>query len=518
MAGSLQQIAGLGGFVGGAEESRLEQTAALQQAGALQAILAKAQDMQNAPLRAALLKAQVAEHEQAPELKRAALDSNRNIALARLDQAAQLAAQTFTVRMKNAVTAEERLAVEKQARAWESGYKAERLKYDTGANMAPLDFGASSGTALPAGGLPSQPQGAVVPQVGEGVAPRTAAPNLAAAIEQFRGGAGQPRTVEIAPQAVPTGQPSQGSLAEIAATATPAAPNNLDTRNLRLRGAAAPTLSAVPNDTVGTGTDMGTPMGYQSPASVSKPPEYDRWPQKMKDQYDMRQAAAQGKASIAGAGVPSKETAEFVAKQYLNGNDQAISGYARSVPAKLVIMDAIRTEAGKQGLSPEAVNARIAEFQGTKAASRTVGTRAAGIAMAAEEAQQAIQIVRDTSANFQRTNFVPWNYALKAYDTNTGRPEIVEFGAAINALVNTYARALSPTGVPTVSDKEHARQVLSTIQSPAQVEGALNVINRELEIARRAPKAVREQIRSDQTGATGTRKGEGVDTSNPLLR
>jgi hypothetical protein len=95
---------------------------------------------------------------------------------------------------------------------------------------------------------------------------------------------------------------------------------------------------------------------------------------------------------------------------------------------------------------------------------------------------------------------VPWNIALRAYETGTGEPDIAAFGASVNALVNVYARAINPTGVPTVSDKEHARAVLNTVQSPAQVDAVLGVINRELSIAQKAPEQVRQGIRESVTG------------------
>jgi hypothetical protein len=89
---------------------------------------------------------------------------------------------------------------------------------------------------------------------------------------------------------------------------------------------------------------------------------------------------------------------------------------------------------------------------------------------------------------------------LKAFETNTGDPVIAEFGAAVNALVNVYARAINPTGVPTVSDKEHARAVLNTVQSPAQVDAVLGIIRRELEIAKQAPGKVQDATRDRVTG------------------
>ena len=205
-------------------------------------------------------------------------------------------------------------------------------------------------------------------------------------------------------------------------------------------------------------------------------------------------------ASIAGSGAMNPETLTFTAKQYLTGDRQAVQGYARNATARIALQNAIVDEAAKMGLSPEQTASKMAEFAGTVAGSRTVGQRAANISLAATEAREMLGIVQETSDKFSRTNFVPWNMALKAYDTGTGEPEIAAFGASINALVNVYARAINPTGVPTVSDKEHARAVINSVQSPAQVKAVLAIIDRELSIAQKAPEQVREGIRQSITG------------------
>ena len=216
----------------------------------------------------------------------------------------------------------------------------------------------------------------------------------------------------------------------------------------------------------------------------------------------------QTKPSIAGGGAFTPQSLEFVAKQYLAGDRQAIQGFARNSTARIALQNAIVDEAAKQGMSPTETAAKIAEFAGTVAGSRTVGQRAANISLAATEAEEMIGIVKETSDKFGRTNFVPFNIALKAFETGTGQPEVAAFGASLNALVNVYARAINPTGVPTVSDKEHARAVINAVQSPAQVDAVLGIIKRELEIAKRAPQTVREGIRGSVVGTPQRRAND----------
>lgn len=211
-------------------------------------------------------------------------------------------------------------------------------------------------------------------------------------------------------------------------------------------------------------------------------------------------------ASMAGSGAFTPETLKFTAQQYLAGDRQAAMGFARNATARIALQNAIQEEAATQGMSPQATAAKMAEFAGTVAGSRTVGQRGANIALAATEASEMLDIVKESSAKFGRTNFVPWNMALRAYESGTGSPEIAAFGASVNALVNVYARAINPTGVPTVSDKQHARDVLNTVQSPAQVDAVLGIIQRELDIAKRAPATVREATRAGIVGETPARR------------
>ena len=157
-------------------------------------------------------------------------------------------------------------------------------------------------------------------------------------------------------------------------------------------------------------------------------------------------------------------------------------------------------EAKKQGLSGPDVAARMADFAGIMSGSRSVGVRQAQIELASNEADKMMDIVKQQSAKFTRSNFIPFNIALKAAETGVGQPEVLAFGTAINSLVNVYARAINPVGIPTIQDKEHARQLLSVVHSPEQVDAVLNVLKQEMAAARSAPNEVRAATRQTVTG------------------
>ena len=204
--------------------------------------------------------------------------------------------------------------------------------------------------------------------------------------------------------------------------------------------------------------------------------------------------------SNAGTAMFAPEALNMTAKQYLAGDRQAAQGFARNAPARIALQNEIVAEAGRQGLSGEQIASKMAEFAGIMSGSRTVGTRAAQIQLASSEALKMMDIVKEKADKFDAGNFVPFNAALKAYDTNTGAPEVRAYGAAINSLVNVYARAINPAGVATVSDKEHARDILRVIDSPQQVEAVLGVLKQELAAAISAPEDVRKATREAVTG------------------
>lgn len=207
--------------------------------------------------------------------------------------------------------------------------------------------------------------------------------------------------------------------------------------------------------------------------------------------------------SVAGGGEFSPEALRMTAEQYLTGDRQAVQGYARNSSARIALQNEIVKVAKERGWNGSDIAAQMADFAGIMSGSRTVGNRAAQIALASSEANKMIGIVQEQSKKFDATNFIPWNQALKAFQTNTGDPGVKAYGASINSLVNVYARAISPSGVPTVSDKEHAREMLSVIDSPAQVDAVLGVLRQEMLAAGDAPGEVREKLRQAITGKKG---------------
>ena len=197
---------------------------------------------------------------------------------------------------------------------------------------------------------------------------------------------------------------------------------------------------------------------------------------------------------------------DFWAQTMGNGGDLP-PGFARA--NKDMYSDIVaRAPAFSKGAT-DAMASR-AEYGGAKAGARTVGQRAANFGLAKSEAYEMADLVTETSDSVSRTKFMPINRAILAYEKNTGDPDVVQFGAAINSFINAYARAVSPVGTPTVSDKNHAREMLEMAQSHEQVVATIGQLKREMVAAGNAPKTVRNEQRAAIVGMGEGRGGTGA--------
>jgi hypothetical protein len=198
----------------------------------------------------------------------------------------------------------------------------------------------------------------------------------------------------------------------------------------------------------------------------------------------------------------SDDDARFMAQQYVATMDpKIISNVGRGAQGAANVVKfrkMVREEADKQGLDGAALGQRALDYEADKSAARTLGTQEGRMSAASVEAQGAIQLARQASAKVPRGNFVPVNKALQFYESNTGDPAIRQFGAANNTLINTFTRAINPTGVSTNDAREHARELLRTADSPAAYEAILQQFDQEIEMAHKSPALAREMIRKER--------------------
>lgn len=213
---------------------------------------------------------------------------------------------------------------------------------------------------------------------------------------------------------------------------------------------------------------------------------------------DPETVKANAEAKIAEGGLLDPETTKFMAQQYRAGDTSVLTNLGRGQQGAqniIRVRQEIQRQNAAEGLGGADQAVRNAEFFGTKAGQRTLGTKQANIELAATEFKQVLPVVQEASKAVSRTNFPDLNRVIQMAQEKTGSPEIVAFGGGINTLINLYARAISPSGVPTVSDKDHAREILNKAWSQGQFDAAVGMMGKEIDAALTSPEKVRDEMR-----------------------
>jgi hypothetical protein len=203
--------------------------------------------------------------------------------------------------------------------------------------------------------------------------------------------------------------------------------------------------------------------------------------------------------AVKGAGSTiTEETRDLMAEQYLAGDKSVFVGVGRGAQGAeniAALRETIRRKAEEKGMSGSDIAIKMAEFSGLMAGERVLGGRIAQAGMAVNEAKQLIPLALEASEKVDRTEYPTLNKLIIAYDKGTGDTNVIRMGAAFNGLVNIYARAINPSAVPTISDKDHVREVLELAFSKGQVRAGIDQITQEMDAAARSPAATMEDFR-----------------------
>jgi hypothetical protein len=208
----------------------------------------------------------------------------------------------------------------------------------------------------------------------------------------------------------------------------------------------------------------------------------------------------------------------MTAQQYLAGDSGVIGNFGRGAQSArnlVKVREEIARQANAQGLNGADIAAKMAEFQGLKAGQRTAGTRSASIEIAANEAAELAPLALEASQKVARSGLLPFGKAQIMFDSNTNDPALRQFAMANNALANAYGQVMSRGGVATVSDKEHAKELLSTAFDQPSYAAAVQQLQAEIKAAQKAPKAVRKDMSNETSGRDHDGKRAGAaPTSN----
>lgn len=217
-----------------------------------------------------------------------------------------------------------------------------------------------------------------------------------------------------------------------------------------------------------------------------------------------------GFAEVYGAKPMTQETARRIAEQVIAGDTTARQNIGRGVQSATdlrLINEQITQVANERGLTGADLARAQAEFQGQKAAERTLGTYGAKLSQASNAVDFFADQALDASKKLPRGSFVPANRAIQAYQSNTSDPSLYDLGFALMSLVNAYARAINPQGVPRIQDKEHATQFLSTATSPEALERVIARLKLETEAERQATEKTKQEMRGGPGASAAPKEG-----------
>lgn len=234
-----------------------------------------------------------------------------------------------------------------------------------------------------------------------------------------------------------------------------------------------------------------TPAGYRE----TKDGNYEAIPGGPADPAVLR-AGAEAKR-IANA-VLDDDTIHDMAGQYLAGDRTVMQNLGRGAQGAeniVKLRQAIAKQARDAGVDPKGIVNQFNEQAGALAGQRAVGTRAANISLAANEANNMIPIALEASDKLPRSQYMPWNQMVQAVQKGSSSPELASFVAATNSLVNSYVRAVSPSGVPTDSMRQHAYDMLNAAQGPEAYKAVVATMRLEMQAALQAPGQVKAELR-----------------------
>ena len=216
------------------------------------------------------------------------------------------------------------------------------------------------------------------------------------------------------------------------------------------------------------------------------------------------------------AGRMTDEDAMFAAKQYLAGDKSVLMNLGRGAQGAenvLKIKHFITQLSTEKGLSPADVAANIAEFNGTVAAFRTLGTRTANLGVSINEMRTFVPMVIETSKKIKRTDYPTINAVILAAEQGTGSTEVVQYSDAIQALQNAYTLVMSRSGVPSDFARKRAIEVLQREWSQGQIEAGVEILIREADAASEAVKQTGQELRQNFT--TSGQRGAAPPAQSP---
>lgn len=183
-----------------------------------------------------------------------------------------------------------------------------------------------------------------------------------------------------------------------------------------------------------------------------------------------------------------------------------------TTPAGKKLVAEVMQGVSRGGVSPEEMLSNQAEFGGEKSAQRTLGTRAANMGMAVNEATQFADLALEAAIKVPRVDFVPLNQLTEYVKKKRASPEQAAFVAANRSFINAYAAAVSRSGGKTVHDTMEAGEMLQTAQGHDAYKAVIVQLKKEMAAAAKSPDVVKGELRRGKpAGAVPHEPSDDVD-------
>jgi hypothetical protein len=232
---------------------------------------------------------------------------------------------------------------------------------------------------------------------------------------------------------------------------------------------------------------------------------------------DRRFATRAAGMGVGGEPSLNDATLDVLADQALRGDTSVYQNLGRGAQGAANLV-ALRTRVAQkaqgQGLTGGDLASINADYQGQKAGLRTSGTISARIENAASEAAELAPLAIQASRSVVRSGLLPFGKADVMFNTQTNDPAMSQFATANIGLATAYAGAMARGGKATVSDMQHAREILSTAKSQPAYEATVSQMQQEIAAAQRAPQNVRNNLRGQINGRGGSHDAPTVP--NPM--
>lgn len=188
-----------------------------------------------------------------------------------------------------------------------------------------------------------------------------------------------------------------------------------------------------------------------------------------------------------------QSTIDFLADRTRLGDQKHLVGLTR-VPGLVARVQTAADQREAAGIPISAEAKSVVNNATSLGARRSAENNLSGINNRNEvfgnNALGALDIAVKASADVPRSQYPKVNEAINAYRTNTGDPKVVALGAALNTVVNDYAR-FAGGGIGSDALRGEAERILNQGHSHEQVVAIADMMKKEIKRGQQSPGMVR---------------------------